>query len=87
MLCLLISANSKRQATVEKEAKKYINQAEVDKMIDKAITAAAQDNTEPLEAHLKRLYVDLDTAGLTYQKSKVKKTFMDAFDDPEEDDE
>jgi len=77
----------KRQATVEKEAKKYINQAEVDKLIDKAITAAAQDNTEPLEAHLKRLYVDLDAAGLTYQKSKVKKTFMDAFDDPEEDDE
>ena len=77
----------KRQATVEKEAKKYINQAEVDKMIDKAITAAAQDNSEPLEAHLKRLYADLDAAGLTYQKSKVKNTFMDAFDDPEEDDE
>lgn len=77
----------KRQATVEKEARKYINQAEVDKLIDKAITVAAQDNTDPLEAHLKRLYADLDAAGLTYQKSKVKKTFMDAFDDPEEDNE
>lgn len=77
----------KRQARVEAEAKKYINQAEVDKMIDKAITAAAQDNTEPLDAHLKRLYADLDAAGLTYQKSKVKKVFMDAFDDGEEDDD
>lgn len=77
----------KRQARVEAEAKKYINQAEVDKMIEKAITAAAQDNTEPLEAHLKRLYAALDDAGLTYQKSKVKKTFMDAFDDGDEEDD
>lgn len=77
----------KRQARVEAEAKKYINQADVNKMIDKAITAAAQDNTEPLEVHLKRLYADLDAAGLTYQKSKVKKTFMDAFDDGDEEDE
>ena len=77
----------KRQARVEAEAKKYINQADVNKMIDKAITAAAQDNTEPLEVHLKRLYADLDAAGLTYQKSKVKKIFMDAFDDGDEEDE
>lgn len=77
----------KRQARVEAEAKKYINQADVNKMIDKAITAAAQDNTEPLKVHLKRLYADLDAAGLTYQKSKVKKTFMDAFDDGDEEDE
>lgn len=77
----------KRQARIEAEAKKYINQSDVDKMIDNAITVAAQDNTEPLEAHLKRLYADLDAAGLTYQKSKVKKTFMDAFDDGDEEED
>ena len=76
----------KRQAKIELEAKKYINQADVDKMINKAITAAAQDNTEPLETHLKRLYADLDAAELTYQKAKVKQTFMDAFDDGDDED-
>lgn len=75
----------KRQAALDKEASTYINVSEVDKMIDKAITAAAQDNSEPLEVHLKRLYAALDGAGLTYQKSKVKKKFMDAFDDGDED--
>lgn len=77
----------KRQAVVEREAKKYINQVEVDKVIEKAITVAAQDNTEPLQTHLKQLYADLDAAGLTYQKSKVKKIFMDAFDDGDEDED
>ena len=77
----------KRQARVEKEAQKYINDAEVDKIVKQAVTAAAQDNTEPLNVHLKRLYTALDDAGLTYQKSKVKKTFMDEFADDFDDDE
>ncbi len=77
----------KRQARVEKEAQKFINDAEVDKLTKQAITAAAQDNTEPLETHLKRLYTTLDDAGLTYQKSKVKKTFMDEFADDFDDED
>lgn len=77
----------KRQAAIEKESQQYINQAEVDRKIQAAITAAAQDNREPLEVHLKRLYADLTAAGLTYQKGKVKKTFMDAFDDDDEEDD
>lgn len=77
----------KKQAALEKESQSYLNQSDVDKMVNKAITAAAQDNTEPLQVHLKRLYADLDAAGLKYQKSKVKKTFMDAFDDGDEEDE
>lgn len=77
----------KRQDRIKKEAEKYISEKEVDKMVNAAITAAAQDNTEPLEVHLKRLYTDLDAAGLTYQKFKVKKTFMDAFDDGDEEDD
>lgn len=71
----------KRQAKIEKEAKTYLNQSDVDKFVEKAIVAAAQDNTEPLEAHVKRLFADLDAAGLAYKKAAVKKTFMDAFDD------
>lgn len=77
----------KRQAKMDKETSAYLNQAEVDKMINKAIVAAAQDNTEPLEAHLKRLYTALTNAGLTYQRMKVKRTFMDAFDDGDEEDD
>lgn len=77
----------KRQAALDKETTQFINQAEVDKLVNKAIVAAAQDNTEPLEAHLSRLYSTLTNAGLTYQKMKVKRTFMDAFDDGDDEDD
>lgn len=76
----------KRQGGLEKESSAYVNDAEVKKIVDKAIVAAAQDNSEPLEAHVKRLFQELTAAGLTYQKSKVKQTFMDAFDDGEDED-
>ena len=76
-----------RKAKMEKENQKYLNDAEVEKLINKAIVAAARDNTEPLDAHVKRLYVTLTDAGLKYQKAKVKKTFMDAFDDGDDEDD
>lgn len=77
----------KKQAAMEKENNQYLNQSDVDKFVNQAITAAAKDNSEPLQTHLKRLYTALDDAGLKYQKSKVKKAFMDAFDDGDEEED
>jgi len=77
----------KKQGKIEKETSGFVNDADVDKIVDQAIIKAAQDNTEPLEVHVKWLFRDLDSAGLKYQKSKVKQKFMDAFDDDFDDDE
>lgn len=77
----------KAQAKEQAEAKKYLDSLEVERKIKNAITAAAQDNTLPLETHLKRLFAELTSAGLKYQKKKVKQEFMDAFDDGEEEDD
>lgn len=77
----------KAQEKERKEAQEYINGIEVEKKLKAAITAAAQDNSLPLETHLKRLYAELTAAGLKYSKNKIKKEFMDAFDDGDEEDE
>lgn len=74
----------KEQAKEQKEAKAYLDSIEIEKKVKNAITAAAQDNSLPLETHLKRLYAELTAAGLKYSKNKIKKQFMDAFDDGEE---
>lgn len=76
-----------KQSKLEAESQQYFNQKEVDNLVNKAITTAAQDNTEPLEVHLKRLYIELNTAGLTYKKKEIKTAFMNAFDDGEEDED
>lgn len=71
----------KRQERIQKEADKLLSEREVTKKVNHAIMMAARDNTEPLETHLSSLYKELDSAGLKYQPSKIKKIFMDAFDD------
>ncbi len=73
----------KRQELIEKEALKLIAERDVEKIVASAIIDAARDS-EPLDVHLKKLYADLDAAGLKYQKSKIKKKFLDAFADEEE---
>lgn len=70
----------KRQARIEQEANKLLNDREVAKIVDNAIRQAAQDS-DPLESHLKNLYQTLDGAKLQYQKTKIKKKFLDAFND------
>lgn len=70
----------KRQAKIEAEVNKRLAEKEVEKLVNKAIMMAARDQ-EPLDKHIKQLYSTLDAAGLTYQKLKIKKAFMDAFDD------
>jgi len=74
----------KRLNRINKEVEKRINDRDVEKLVNRAITDAAKDSTLPLKDHLDKLYNILDSRGLTYMKSKIKKTFMDAFDDPED---
>ena len=73
----------KRQAKIEAEANKLLNEKEVERVVNHAIMMAARDN-DPLDVHLNKLFATLTDAGLTYQKSKIKKLFLDAFADDEE---
>lgn len=54
--------------------------ANIEIILHNAILKAAQDK-EPLESHLNQLYADLDAAKVTYSKTKIRKRFLDAFDD------
>lgn len=74
----------KRQAKIDAEVNKRLAEKEVEKLVNKAIMNAARNGDEPLNKYLKQLYTDLDTAGLTYSKQKIKKAFYDAFADDEE---
>lgn len=65
----------------KKSHAKMENDLRVDKMIKKMIVKAAQNGDQPLKVFLDELFVNLNAAGLTYGKGKVRKQFMDAFDD------
>ena len=65
----------------KKSHAKMENDLRVDKMIKKMIVKAAQNGDQPLKVFLDELFVNLTAAGLTYGKGKVRKQFMDAFDD------
>lgn len=70
---------------IEQEAQKIINDKEVERILNKAIMDAARDGDSPLKVYLNRLYKDLDAAGLTYGKTKIRNAFNDAFNDDEDD--
>lgn len=74
----------KRQAKIDAEVEKRLAEREVEKLVNKAIMNAARNGDDPLDIHLKQLYVDLDKSGLKYQKQKIKKAFYDAFADDAE---
>lgn len=77
----------KRQAKIDAEVNKRLAEKEVEKIVNKAIMNAARNGDDPLDKHLKQLYTDLDTAGLTYSKQKIKKAFYDAFADDDDEEE
>lgn len=69
-----VESRTKRHAQME-------NDFQVDKMIKKMIVKAAQNGDQPLKVFLDELFANLDAVRLTYGKGKVRKQFMDAFDD------
>lgn len=77
----------KRQQKDQKAGEADLGAAEVDNMVKKAITAAAQDGSVPLEDFLKQLFKDLKAAGLKFKRAEVKDAFMSAFDDDFEEDD
>lgn len=75
-----------KMARIEKEQAELLQQKEVEKMVNKAITVAANDN-EPLENHLKQLLKDLRAAGLKFKRADVVTMFMSAFEDEDIDED
>lgn len=67
-----------RQQKEEKERQQMINDRQVQKMVNKAITDAA-NNDEDFEVLLMKLFDDLTAAGLKYSKKEVRDKFMSEF--------
>lgn len=66
----------KKQSRIDTEVNKRL----VDIRVNKAIMKAARDQ-EPLDKHISDLYQELDSAGFTYDKEKIEKSFKKAFPD------
>lgn len=63
-----------------KDVEASVNENSVEEVFEKHVRAAANSN-DPLEGFVKDMFAELDEKGLTYSKVKLKKRFLDEFND------
>ena len=76
----------KNAAKDRKQASDSVNDALVNEIFTKYVRKAGNSN-DPLEGFIRDMFAEMSEKGLTYSKVKLKKSFMDEFDDDFEDDE
>lgn len=74
------STYEKRAEKDRKDVEVYTNDSEVEEIFKKHVHKAANSN-DPLEGFIKDMFAELEKKELNFSKSKLKKRFLDEFND------
>lgn len=80
------STYEKRADKDRKEIEVYANDKEVEDTFDKYVKKAGNSN-DPLEGFIKDMFAELQEKGLNFSKVKLKKRFLDEFNDDFDDED
>ena len=66
---------------VAKDRKEFQDRNTTEEIFDKYVKAAGSDGTKPLESFMDDMFNELTAAGVSFSKTKLKKRFLDEFND------